>query len=752
MSSVHINQSKCAVHSNCKHAELYCYCSICWTYSGQCKYAYHDERSESYYEQRMDMVRPANLCGQLPENNEFQGDSDIDCPEEIYSSTGDEIISRRTGKQIRRNNQGVIFQEERELYPQLFSSEGTTPYLHFSFPDSASRDKYISNAKQHFESVNTKYSDRTDTRAPMDIENSLLNRFDMDSNGPRECDTQVLQSTDEMGSNRSNNEGDKPHTRIHSGRDKVRKALDFESMDSDEPRMRSIRKRTRSKSKSTSSESSTKKKRTRESPSPSTSKEKTTAVDAKKYWTFILHKQYQSPNWKSERAKGQQPNFISIDHGDHYHIIFECANDGNVQRSRKRIAEFLGSNIKGIAEATFTCTKIKLLVNFVLYCLRYGIRSLNKYGTKIMPLVKTIEDLFETNEDEVDSIDLDAICKPYVEENKEMRKKRMGKNKSKTVIDVITDLIEEYGISSHGQWQNKIPGDTKRYLLNEYGLSVETYIKHLLKIKKDDITYELKSKSIIELLLSKYSTPITVDEKDMEIINWVEYWMSENNIKLPEILAWTEVIRNKLVKKINGLVLEGPTNAGKSLFIRTLTDIIKPEEIPRENDNSAFKLDQLPTATSVIFEEPLITPNNVGTWKLLLEGSTVTTDIKNNNKEKIPRLPIFITMAHPIDKHVDNNESSQIHQRIKIFKFKQGIKHFQDSNARTAIVASREIGNCPGYLTDKHFFIIYLKYWEDIKKHIDNILKDNQPNREEEIRYPDTLDEKITCYKESLLK
>lgn len=155
-------------------------------------------------------------------------------------------------------------------------------------------------------------------------------------------------------------------------------------------------------------------------------KKKTTAVDAKKYWTFILHKQYQSPNWKSERAKGQQPNFISIDHGDHYHIIFECANDGNVQRSRKRIAEFLGSNIKGIAEATFTCTKIKLLVNFVLYCLRYGIRSLNKYGTKIMPLVKTIEDLFETNEDEVDSIDLDAICKPYVEENKEMRKKKNG--------------------------------------------------------------------------------------------------------------------------------------------------------------------------------------------------------------------------------------------------------------------------------------------------------------------------------------
>ena len=43
-----------------------------------------------------------------------------------------------------------------------------------------------------------------------------------------------------------------------------------------------------------------------------------------------------------------------------------------------------------------------------------------------MPLVKTIEDLFETNEDEVDSIDLDAICKPYVEENKEMRKKIMG--------------------------------------------------------------------------------------------------------------------------------------------------------------------------------------------------------------------------------------------------------------------------------------------------------------------------------------
>lgn len=50
-------------------------------------------------------------------------------------------------------------------------------------------------------------------------------------------------------------------------------------------------------------------------------------------------------------------------------------------------------------------------------------------------------------------------------------------------------------------------------------------------------------------------------------------------------------------QKINTIVFQGPTNAGKSLLLELLIKELQPEEIRRERDNSAFHLDQLPNAT-----------------------------------------------------------------------------------------------------------------------------------------------------------
>lgn len=57
-----------------------------------------------------------------------------------------------------------------------------------------------------------------------------------------------------------------------------------------------------------------------------------------------------------------------------------------------------------------------------------------------------------------------------------------------------------------------------------------------------------------------------------------------------------------------------------------------PELIPRENDKSSFHFDQLPICSCALFEEPLLTPSNVGTWKFVLERATIKTDIKHGNK------------------------------------------------------------------------------------------------------------------------
>lgn len=103
----------------------------------------------------------------------------------------------------------------------------------------------------------------------------------------------------------------------------------------------------------------------------------------------------------------------------------------------------------------------------------------------------------------------------------------------------------------------------------------------------------------------------------------------------------------KRYNKINTLVLQGgPTNSGKSLLMDALIEPFQPELIPRENDKSSFHFDQLPLASCALFDEPLLlTPTNVGTWKLLLEGASIKTDIKHGNKQEITRIPIYITTA-----------------------------------------------------------------------------------------------------------
>jgi hypothetical protein len=100
--------------------------------------------------------------------------------------------------------------------------------------------------------------------------------------------------------------------------------------------------------------------------------------------------------------------------------------------------------------------------------------------------------------------------------------------------------------------------------------------------------------------------------------------------------------------KINTYVFQGDTNTGKSLLLSLVLEDVQPTRIAREKDESNFHLDQLPNASIVVFEKPIIDQTTVGTWKLLMEGSPVPTDMKHSDKETIQRLPIFISTNHDI--------------------------------------------------------------------------------------------------------
>lgn len=238
----------------------------------------------------------------------------------------------------------------------------------------------------------------------------------------------------------------------------------------------------------------------------------------------------------------------------------------------------------GSAEITITCQPVRFLKRFILYCIRYGLKTFNFYGTKIGEELKKIDDIArELTRTGVEEVDL-GECKKYIEERKQ-EKHRIGSEKRKNIVDVIALLIEENNIGTFAEWELKIEYDTKEQLLKDFGLQVDTYASKIIKNKRNNKTsmykYDSYEKITIRDLDDKYANNL---ENRINAIKWIYDLFDKNNINIIEFFAWTTAIKNMDFVKINGLVLEGPTNAGKSLIIDNTIRPLKPEDIPRERE------------------------------------------------------------------------------------------------------------------------------------------------------------------------
>jgi hypothetical protein len=139
------------------------------------------------------------------------------------------------------------------------------------------------------------------------------------------------------------------------------------------------------------------------------------------------------------------------------------------------------------------------------------------------------------------------------------------------------------------------------------------------------------------------SESLNTSTESLEATNWLSTMFTSNSLDPVTFFSDFILIQTMSLQKINTFILKGPTNTGKSMLFQILLQPIQPVTISREKDRSSFQLDQLPSSSSVIFEEPIIENTIVGTWKLLMEGSTIQTYIKHQDKEDIHRLPIYTT-------------------------------------------------------------------------------------------------------------
>jgi hypothetical protein len=138
------------------------------------------------------------------------------------------------------------------------------------------------------------------------------------------------------------------------------------------------------------------------------------------------------------------------------------------------------------------------------------------------------------------------------------------------------------------------------------------------------------------------------------------------------------------------------------------------KRISREKDKSTFHLDQLQNSTAVIFEEPVIDQTTIGTWKLLLEGSPIPTDMKYTDKELINRLPIFISTNHDIWNWVGSEDIRPLQQRIFIYNL--------DALIQSPIPHSFTVIQPPGIITKHNIYALILHHIQDILTNYDDIL------------------------------
>jgi hypothetical protein len=321
------------------------------------------------------------------------------------------------------------------------------------------------------------------------------------------------------------------------------------------------------------------------------------------------------PSTSSPPPPKKSPSFAAFDHGDHIHVIFSVRHTNNASRHINTILNFLRASFEGTSEAHTTLQLIRFPTRFISYLIRKGLRTFYKYGAKLIPILRPLTAaLMNYDTTDLPSSSSTAHCEQYVEDKKALKKETITQRTFS--IDFISKLITDHKITSYESFQRTLPTDVKIQLLKQLGYGGENIIKTLIKIQTVESLQTIKTKHFYQIMIDNFSLS-QVKEAN---VAWLATLFRANNINIDDFFAKFLAVHSMNVTKIKSLVLEGPTNTGKSLLINILLSDTKPTRIARERDKSNFHLDQLPNSTSVVFEEPIIDQTTVGTWKLLLEG------------------------------------------------------------------------------------------------------------------------------------
>nr|AFA36168.1 NS1 [Decapod penstyldensovirus 1] len=423
----------------------------------------------------------------------------------------------------------------------------------------------------------------------------------------------------------------------------------------------------------------------------------------------MVHLRHQRKTTTKKTLRTHTPNFTITDHGDHWHITYS-GHPTNKTRHRATILAYLGVTFAARAEAEATTVLVRDIKRWILYLIRYGIERLSYFGLG-HAIFKRIIKYFQRYKRDEDAVD--GPC-PYMTTTREDRAEEKPKENS-AEYDYLQHLVKTKSARTVQELVNKLDDEEYKQLWTRTRGQYKDKLRGILTY------YNNKKKSNqSQLSLITNLQNISKRKPDYDNMQWIKYMLANNDIRVPEILAWIIIVADKKLDKINTLVLQGPTGTGKSLTIGALLGKLNTGLVTRTGDSNTFHLQNLIGKSYALFEEPRISQITVDDFKLLFEGSDLEVNIKHQESEIMGRIPIFISTNKDIDYWVPPADGKALQTRTKTFHLTRQIKGLSDR-----MNSQYDINPPPDKITSDDFLGLFQEYEKEIDDIIDIMCADS---------------------------
>lgn len=352
-------------------------------------------------------------------------------------------------------------------------------------------------------------------------------------------------------------------------------------------------------------------------------------------------------------------------HDDHMHIVFSSSPTNSSRRAKRLLEEM---NVP--AEQWGSCIRTKQLVRNITALFRY----MNGRGK----VVRTC-----THYDHVYCGDSLAWpdCSTIPSENRRKNEADNEVARKKARIEKTYDLAKmllDRRVTHPAQLHEKFNLEEMAQLMVDFGNSYKETVSMVLANLRQSRLKEERTKTYNELLNRELLMALNNKPRHDCCCQtrppgaakaWIDAIFKYNGIVPSEFISKLDRVMNKTDNKVNTIVLYGPTNTGKSLLCKVMTEFLLTGTINRRSENTNFAFENLLDRSVAILEEPKINAANANDMKQLLGGETFEVAVKYKPMQYLTRLPVIVTTNEYLGCRLPDVDAAALESRYYQFTF-----------------------------------------------------------------------------------